>query len=298
MDQSRFVYLNGSFVPREEAKISLFDRGLLLGDGLFETMRAYHGQVFRFDRHFERLRRSIEFLKIPFSSSKEAVRGALDQLLEANQLQDAYIRLMVWRGEGVGLDPETCSSSKLAIIARSFAPYSSELYEYGMKGGIVSIRQNEWSPLSRMKSLNFLPNIVAKMEAKAKGADEGILLNTKGSVAEGTVSNLFLVLKGQLLTPSLESGVLPGITREAVLELAKGEGINAIEREIALSELMSSEEVFLTNTLMEVMPMTSIDGLPIGGGRPGPITKRLANAYQELVAKETKSVRASSTRAP
>lgn len=298
MAHNELVYLNGSFVPREEAKISLFDRGLLLGDGLFETMRAYHGQVFRFDRHFERLRRSIEFLKIPFSSSKEAVRGALDQLLEANQLQDAYIRLMVWRGEGGGLDPETCSSAKLAIIARSFSPYSSELYEYGMKGAIVSIRQNEGSPLSRMKSLSFLPNIVAKMEAKAKGADEGILLNTKGSVAEGTVSNLFLVLKGQLLTPSLESGVLLGITREAVLELAKGEGINAIEREIAISELMSSEEVFLTNTLMEVMPMTSIDGLPIGDGRPGPITKRLANAYQELVAKETRSVRASSTRAP
>lgn len=298
MTDNGFVYLNGSFLPREEAKISLSDRGLLLGDGLFETMRAYEAQVFRFDRHFERLRRSIELLKIPFSSSKEAVWEALDRLLEVNQLRDAYIRLMVWRGEGVGLDPETCSSSHLAIIARPFAPYPPELYEYGMKGALVSIRQNEGSPLSRMKSLSFLPNIIAKMEAKAKGADEGILLNTKGSVAEGTSSNLFLVLKGQLLTPSLESGILPGITREAVLELARGEGITAIEREITLLELMSSEEVFLTNTLMEVMPMTSIDGCPIGDGRPGPITKRLTNAYQGLVAEETRSVRASSTRAP
>ena len=298
MAHNGLVYLNGSFLPREEAKISLFDRGLLFGDGLFETMRAYHGQVFRFDRHFERFWRSIEFLKIPFSSSKEAVRSALDRLLEANQLNEAYIRLMVWRGEGFGLDPEACSSGSVAIIARPLVPYPQAAYENGFKGAVVSIRQNEWSPLSRMKSLNFLPNIVAKMEAKAKGADEGILLNTKGHVAEGTVSNVFLVLRGQLVTPSLESGALPGITREAVLELAKGEGINAIEQEIALSELMAAEEVFLTNTLMEVMPMTSIDSLPIGDGRPGPLTKLLAKAYRELVAKETRSGRATSTSSP
>lgn len=282
-----FVYLNGSLVPSDQAKISLFERGLLFGDGLFETMRAYSGRIFRLDRHLQRLRHSLEFLKIPFSLSPELVREALSKLLEANNLTEAYIRMMVWRGEGLGVDPDASASSTVAIIARPLVPHPSASYERGFRGTLVTIRQNEWSPLSGMKSLSFLPNIVARMEAKARGADEGILLNTKGEVAEGTVSNIFLVLTGQLLTPSLESGILPGITREAILELAGHEGLKAAEGRVAPSDLMAAEEVFLTNTLMGVMPMTAIDDVPIGNGKPGPVTQRLSRAYRGLVAKET-----------
>ena len=287
MDDGQFVYLNGAFVPHDEARISLFERGFLFGDGLFETMRAYNRRVFRFDGHLERLLRGLEILRLPLPVPREEIGSALERLLDMNGLLDAYVRLMVWRGEGLGVDPAGCSGARLALIARPLIPYPEAIYERGMKGVIVSLRQNERSPLSQMKSLNFLPGILGTMEAKAKGADEGISLNTRGFVAEGTVSNSFLVSSGHLLTPSLESGALPGITRAVILELARSAGRSVAEREIALTELKAADEAFLTNTLMGVMPLTSLDGVPIGKGRPGPMTRLFARAYEELVAKET-----------
>lgn len=287
MGDDRFVYLDGAFVPSEEARVPIFDRGFLFGDGLFETMRAWGGSVFRFDRHLDRLSRGLEVVGIPLSIPRPQLESAVERLLDMNRIQDAYIRLMVWRGEGWGVDPAGCSAARLAIIARPVVPYPRALYERGMKGVIVSIRQNEWSPLARMKSLSFLPGILATMEARAEGADEGILLNTRGGVAEGTVSNVFVVDGGRLLTPSVASGALPGITRATILELARHAGRDASEGEVAPEELKAADEVFLTNTLMGVMPLTVLDGAPIGDGRPGPATRKLARAYQDLVAKET-----------
>lgn len=287
MADARFVWLDGSFVPSDEARVSLSDRGFLFGDGVFETMRAYSRRLFRLDQHLERLARGLEVLGMPLPGPRAEVGTTVERLLELNELQDAYIRLMVWRGEGAGLDPAGCSISRLAIIARPHVPHPRALYERGMKGVIVSIRQNEWSPLSRIKSFNFLPGVLGTMEAKAKGADEGVFLNSRGFVAEGTISNVFLVSNGRLLTPSLESGALQGITRAVVLELARRAGHAVSEREVKLEELQGADEAFLTSTLMEVMPLTSLDRAPVGHGTPGPVTRRFAHAYQELVAKET-----------
>lgn len=287
MADPSFVYLDGAFVERAAARVSLFERGLLFGDGLFETLRAYRRRVFRLEPHLERLARGLDVLRIPFPLPPAEIASAIERLLDLNGLHDAALRLMLWRGEGGGVDPADSVTSRFAILARSAAAYPPDLYARGMKGALVSIRQNEWSPLARLKSLNFLPGILGRMEARAKGADEAILLNTRGRLAEGAVSNVFLVAGGRLLTPSLDCGVLPGVTRAAILELAREAGRSVTEREIEPAELQAADEAFLTNTLMEVMPLTGLDGAPIGAGRPGPLTGFFARAYRSLVAKET-----------
>lgn len=287
MTDAGFVYLDRAFVERAAARVSLFERGFLFGDGLFETLRTYRRRVFRLERHLERLAQGLDVLRIPLPLSHAEIASAIERLLDLNGLQDAALRLMVWRGEGGGVDPADSVVPRLAVVARPPAPYPPALSERGMKGALVSIRQNEWSPLARLKSLNFLPGILGRMEARAKGADEAILLNTRGRLAEGAVSNVFLVAGGRLLTPSLDCGVLPGVTRAAILELAREMGRGVTEREVEPAELQAADEAFLTNTLMEVMPLTSLDGAPIGAGRPGPLTGFFARAYRSLVAKET-----------
>jgi len=281
---AELVYLNGSFVSKEQARVSIFDHGFLYGDGLFETMRAYEGKVFCLDRHLKRLLSAIRLLRMPISYGYRELEDAVYSTLRVNGLAEAYVRLTVWRGEGGrGLDPDSCVASNVAIIAREFIPYPEGSYKRGFKAVIVDIRQNRLSPLSRLKSLNFLNNILARMEAKARGADEGLMLNDKGHITEGTVCNLFLVLQRRLLTPSLGSGVLPGITREIILEIAKSQGIKTIETEISPSRLKAAEEAFLTNSLMEVMPLTSVDGKMIGTGLPGPVTRWISRLYQEFI---------------
>lgn len=279
---SEIVYLNGSLIPRSQARISALDYGFLYGFGLFETMRAYEGQVFRLDRHLNRLVHSAEVLGLPIGVTD--LKSAVMATIQANQLGDARVRITISIGEGgIVPDPSTCDKPTVLILAGHYQPYPQQVYEKGFRAIVSSIRRNSQSPLSRLKSANYLESILARQEARAAGIDEALCLNEKGLLAEASMSNIFLVTNSILRTPGQDSGILPGITRETILELASPLGINTVEHDIRLDELFQAQEAFLTNSLMEIMPLTEIDGKPIGPGRPGPLTKRLAMAYKKLV---------------
>ncbi len=279
---SQIVYLNGFLMPRSQALISVMDYGFLYGFGLFETMRAYRGQVFRLERHLSRLAHSAEILGLPVGAL--ALKGAVMGTIQANQLSEARIRITVSTGEGaMPPDPSTCSQPTVLILAEHYKPYPEQVYHKGFNAVVSSIRRNSQSPLSRLKSANYLESILAKQEARAAEADEALCLNEKGLLAEASMSNIFLVTDGILRTPDEESGILPGITRETILELAPQLGINTLEQDISLNELSQAEEAFLTNSLIEVMPLTELAGKAIGSGRPGPLTRRLMAAYKKLV---------------
>lgn len=279
------VYLNGSLVPRSQARLSPFDYGFLYGYGLFETMRAYSGHIFRLEQHLARLSRSAELLGINLNPT--GLSEAVYHTLQANGLGNARLRLSVSAGEGETIpDPSTCRSPTVLIIAQSYTPLPPETYEKGFKAILSQIRRNSQSPLSRIKSANYGDNLLARREAKAAGVEEAILLNERGFLAEGSVSNIFFVSEGGLLTPAEESGILPGITRGVVLELALSLGIKAVEREITLAELFKAEEAFLTNSILEIMPLTQMEERILGSGSAGEVTKRLRKAYSELVEKE------------
>ena len=278
------VYLNGKLVPAEEAKLSPFDRGFLYGYGLFETMRSYNGRVFRLDRHLARLRRSAEMLALASKLEAYDLEQAIYDTLEANRLKDARIRLTVSAGIGErGLAPPSLGPLTVMVSAQKLDLPPPQVSRRGISAAIVSTRRNSLSPLSQIKATNYLDSFFALSQAMALGAEEAIMLNERGFIAECSTSNIFLVAKGQLLTPSVESGILPGITREAVLELARTLGIEALEGEIAVAQLFGAEEAFLTASVREIVPITSVDDRPIGSGRPGPVTKRLMAAYKELV---------------
>jgi len=281
------IFVNGSFMNLTQARISVFDRGFLYGDGLFETMRAYRGEVFRLGDHLDRLFRSAKEIELSFSYTRKELRNIIKRILKINNFSEAYIRLTLSRGVSEpGLISKSKSSATLVIMGRKFKPLSPSEYRRGWRATIVKTRQNQASPLSRLKSLNFLNNILARKEAKAKRVDEGILLNTLGDVTEASTSNIFLVKRGILITPPEEAGLLPGITRGVILELATSLGLKAYQRKISLNELMGADEAFLTNSLIEVMPLIEIDGRQIGKGKPGPVTERIHKAYKNLVRKE------------
>jgi len=283
------VYLNGRLVPRFEAKLSPLDHGFLYGYGLFETMRAYKGHIFRLDSHLTRLRCSAESIGLTHSvltteEGKQSLKAACMATLEANELKDARIRLTVSAGEGdMTPDPGTCPSPTILISARNLDPLPSEKYETGLKATVSFLRRNSQSPLSRLKSTCYLENILARTTARASGYDEAILLNEQGYLAEGSTTNVFLVSHGELITPSFESGVLPGITREAVLEIARASNIKATERWVELNELVEAQEAFVTNSILELMPLVSVEGRTIGTGKPGKLTRDLLFAYRKLV---------------
>ena len=279
---SEIVYLNGSLIPRSQARISALDYGFLYGFGLFETMRAYGGQVFRLDSHLNRLARSAEILGLPIEALD--LKGAVRDTIQANKLSDARVRITISIGEGGMVpDPSACTQPTVLILAGHYKPYPEQVYERGFRAVVSSIRRNSQSPLSRLKSANYLENMLAKQEARAAGVDEAICLNEKGLLAEASMSNIFLVNDGILRTPGEESGILPGITREVVLELASQLGINTFEQDIRLDELFQAQEAFLTNSLMEIMPLTEIDGKPVGSGKPESVTRRLMANYKKLV---------------
>lgn len=281
------VYINGELVPRREAGISPFDRGILYGYGLFETMRSYGGRVFRLDRHLARLMHSAGKIGLDVGLDPTALEQAIHKTLEANKLSDARIRLTVLAGEGErGLAPPTSGTLTVIIVAEKLVPPPPQAYEDGIRAAVVSVRRNSQSPLSGIKSIGYLDNLLAHSEAVAAGADEAILLNEQGFIAECSTSNIFLAVEGRLFTPSVESGILLGITREVVLELAQGLGITAGVGEIPLAHLLRADEAFLTNSVVEVMPITGVDGKPIGTGKPGEVTKRLMAAYRELVLQQ------------
>jgi len=258
------------------------DYGFLYGFGLFETMRAYGGCVFRLDSHLSRLARSAEILGLPIEALD--LKGAVRDTIHANKLSDARVRITISIGEGGMVpDPSACTQPTVLILAGHYKPYPEQVYEKGVGAVVSSIRRNSQSPLSRLKSANYLENMLAKQEARAAGVDEAICLNEKGLLAEASMSNIFLVNDGILRTPGEESGILPGITREVVLELASQLGINTFEQDIRLDELFQTQEAFLTNSLMEIMPLTEIDGKPVGSGKPESVTRRLMANYKKLV---------------
>jgi branched-chain amino acid aminotransferase len=276
----QWVFLNGQIIERERAAIPALDRGLLHAYGLFETMRSYNGRVFRLDAHYRRLYEGAEALGLALNLSLDEIAAAVEMLLERNGLPDARIRLTVTAG------PEN-GDGQVLLVATPPTDYPPELYERGMAAVTSAIRRNETSPLSRIKSLNCLDNLLAREDARRRGADHAILLNTRGLVTEGNASNVFLAQGERLLTPSIDSGVLPGITRAAVMELAREAGIACLEGEVEAAMLDDAREAFLTGSVMGVMPLTRLDGRPIGGGRPGPTTTAISRLYDQAVAWET-----------
>jgi branched-chain amino acid aminotransferase len=279
------AYLNGRFVPTDEATVSVFDHGFLYGDGVYETMRSYGGKIFLLGRHLARLKQSADAIALPLPLPLEKIGEALQESLTVNKLREAYLRIQISRGPGeIGLDPALCPAPTLVILVKPFKDYPPALYESGVNVAITATRRNH--PLSldpAIKSTNFLNNILAKIESLKAGAYEGIMLNWKGYVAEGTISNIFAVKKQALLTPSLDTGILDGITRDLVLHLAKQNKISVREKLLRPGDLAKADECFITNTTVEIMPVTSIDGKPVGTGAPGPVTKKLLNAYRNEV---------------
>jgi len=292
---TEIIYLNGKLVPRLEAKLSPFDHGFLYGYGLFETMRAYQGHIFRLDSHITRLSRSAESIGLTHSiltteKGKQSLKAACMATLKANELKGARIRLTISAGEGdMTPDPGTCSSPTVLITTRDLVPLPPEKYGAGFKVVLSSLRRNSQSPLSRLKSTCYMENILARMVARTAGCDEAILLNEQGYLAEGSTTNIFLASNNELITPSLESGVLSGITREVVLEMARAANIKTLERQVELKELIEAEEAFITNSILELMPLTSFEGKPIGTGKPGHLTKELMAAFKKLVDEAVKS---------
>lgn len=280
------VYLNGEFIPADQARISVMDYGFLFGYGIFTTMRVYNGKVFRIENHLERLENSARKLGIAIETPN--LTQAIREIIRVNNHKEARLRLTISVGEGTpSPDPRSCTRPTILIISAPYIPGSQENYARGFSSIISTIRRNSQSPVTGLKTLNYLESLLARQEAKTADADEAILLNDKGTVAESSTGNVFLVSRGILKTPLVESGLIPGTVREIVLEMAPGLGIETEEADITVSELMSADEVFLTNSLIEIMPLVSISGKSIGSGKPGFITKRLMAAYKELVERET-----------
>jgi branched-chain amino acid aminotransferase len=279
------IYLNGKFVPKEKAVVSVFDHGLLYGDGIFEGIRAYNGRVFLLDQHIERLydsARAIAMNNIPLTPDQMA--DAVVKTCKANKMKDGYIRLVVTRGEGeLGLNPYLCEKPQIIIIASSIQMYPPELYEKGMAVVTVgTLRNNAEAVNPRIKSLNYLNNVLAKIEAINAGVKECILLNSQGFVAEASGDNIFAVRKNRLVTPPAWCGALEGITRNCVMRLAKEAGLEVVESVINRYDLYTAEEVFMTGTAAEIIAVTNIDRRPIGAGKLGPVTRDLTARFREF----------------
>jgi branched-chain amino acid aminotransferase len=281
-------YIDGKLYPKEEAKVSVLDHGFLYGDGVFEGIRAYNGRVFRLEQHLDRLWQGARTLMLQIPLSRDALRKAVLWTLRENKLRDAYIRLVVTRGVGdLGLDPRKCPRPSVIIITDTISLYPAELYERGMEVVSVSTRKNRTDALNpNIKCLNYLNQILGRLEVNREGAPEGIMLNQDGHVAEATADNIFMVLKGILVTPPAIAGILLGITRETVLEVAVKEAIPTEEKLFGLHTLYNSDECFLTGTGAEVVPVVKVDGRTIGAGVPGEMTRRIIKSFREVVQQE------------
>jgi branched-chain amino acid aminotransferase len=281
---SRQIYINGTYYSKEDAKISVFDHGLLYGDGVFEGLRSYNGKVFRLEQHVRRLYESARAICLEIPLSQEEMCDAISGAVKKNSITDGYIRAVVTRGAGeLGLDPNRCSNPQIIIIADTISLYPQELYDHGLEIITTSIARNHPAALSpRIKSLNYLNNILAKIEGLKAGCIEALMLNHKGEVAECTGDNIFLVRDGVLLTPPLDAGILAGVTREAVIELAAAAGITVKEISLTKHDVYVADECFLTGTAAEVIPVVKVDDRPIGTGTPGPVTLDLKDRFHEF----------------
>jgi len=278
------IYIDGQYYDERSAKISVFDHGLLYGDGVFEGIRAYHGRVFKLKEHIDRLFCSAKAILLTLPLSHADITRAVVETCRRNRVRDGYIRLVVTRGVGtLGLNPNGCKKPSLIIIAGKIQLYPEELYAKGMEIITVPTTRNLHSALNpAIKSLNYLNNILAKIEANNAGCEEAILLNAEGFVAECTGDNLFLVRNGQLFTPPLSAGTLYGITRGVVIDLARDEGLAVTEPNLTRYDVFNADECFLTGTGAELIPVVKVDGRTIGSGRPGPITRRFEAKYHAL----------------
>ena len=281
---SRQIYINGKLVPQAEATISVFDHGLLYGDGVFEGLRSYGGKVFRLEQHVRRLYESAQAIWLTIPMSQAEMCRAINETVTTNEIEDGYIRAVVTRGTGtLGLDPNRCSDPQIIIIADTIALYPNELYEKGLEIVTVSVIRNHPAALNaRIKSLNYLNNILAKIEGLQAGCIEALMLNHKGEVAECTGDNIFLVRDGKLLTPGMDAGILGGITRDAVIELAQAAGIEVLKVSLTKHDVYIADECFLTGTAAEVIPVVKVDSRSIGSGKPGPVTLQLKKRFHEL----------------
>lgn len=279
------IYLNGKFVKKEEAVVSVFDHGVLYGDGVFEGIRAYNGRVFRCKEHIDRLYDSAKAIALEIGMTKQEMTKALLQTLAINKLDDAYIRLVVTRGAGdLGLDPANCSSPTVFIIADKISLYPETLYKNGLEIITVSTRRNSPDALSpNIKSLNYLNNIMAKMEAKRAGVLEAVMLNREGYVAECTGDNIFIIKNGIVFTPPASAGALKGVTRNTSIELLKNK-LKLDVREVLITpyDLYTADECFLTGTAAEVIPVVKIDSRTIGEGKPGKVFEKLLKEFKVL----------------
>ena len=282
------IYIDGEWYSRETAKVSVFDHGLLYGDGVFEGIRIYNRRIFRLDAHLDRLYNSAVALALSIPLSRAEMATAVNEAVRRNRQADGYIRLIVTRGAGdLGIDPRTCPRPSVIIVVTDIRVYPRALYAEGVKVVTSATRQVSHEAFDpRVKSLNYLKNVLGKIDAQRAGAHEAILLNAAGYIAECTADNLFVVRRGQLLTPSPQDGALEGITRGVILELAAEAGIPAAEARLTRYDVYTADECFLTGTGAELMPATEVDGRAIADGKPGPITQRLTDAFTALVRHE------------
>lgn len=282
------IYLNGEFVPKEEAKISVFDHGFLYGDGIFEGIRAYDGYVFKLEEHLDRFYRSARAINLDMPMEREEMTEAILETLRANGFDEAYIRPIVTRGEGsLGIDTESCSEPSVIIITKEWeALYGPELYEEGLNLLTTTIRNQPKQGLPpTVKHLNYLTNILALMQADNWGADEALMLDTNGNISEGSADNVFAYRKGTVYTPPVINN-LPGITRDVVIDILEDLGYEVKEQNLGLAEVMTADEVFLSGTAAEVAPVSEIDGRKIGDGKPGGITLEVKEEFGEITGIE------------
>ena len=285
MDKESLVYINGEYLPKAQAKISVFDHGLLYGDGVFEGIRAYNGVVFKLKEHVDRLYGSAHPLMLKIPLTKEQIIEAVLETLRRNKLRDAYVRLVVTRGEGdLGLDPRKCPKATVFIIAGAIVLHGNEAKTKGITSLISWVRRHPVDATSHeIKSLNYLNSVMAKMEANAAGADEAICLDKSGFVSEGVGENLFIVKNGKIFTPPVCSGALPGITAQVAARIASELNFEVIESNITPYQLFNADEAFFTGTAAEIVPIREVNKRQIGNGAPGPVTRLLIDAFEKVV---------------
>jgi len=277
------IYLNDKFVPQDQAMISVFDHGFLYGDGAFETLRAYRGRIFQMERHLERLTDSCDLIGLSSPIPRSRWQELLSESLQSNHLSEALLRITISRGEGeIGLDSSLCTHPTVVIMAKPYKPYPPDFRQYGVRLALANIRRNPIvAQPPAVKSLSFLNNILAKHEASRAGCFDAVMLNLDGLLTECTTSNIFFVYRGQLCTPSTECGILRGVTRDVVMTLAKEEGLSVVEGSFTLEQLLAAEECFLTNSGMEVMPVSHVDTHRIGASCPGAWTVTLYQLFHD-----------------
>ena len=286
--QEQWVYVNGEYVLKDDAKVSVYDHGFLYGDGVFEGIRVYNGNVYRLDEHLQRLYESAQSIMLKIPHTKEELTDIIVETLQKNKYRDAYIRLVISRGKGnLGLDPFTCGQPGVIVIAEQLALFPKKLYETGLEIITVASRRNRPDVLSpKVKSLNYLNNILVKIEASLAGVSEALMLNDQGYVAEGSADNVFIIKGNTIKTPPGYLGALEGITRNAIVEIARKQGYNMVEEPFTRHDVYVADEVFLTGTAAEVIAVVKVDGRVIGNGAPGKHTNKLLEAFREKVVEE------------